>query len=175
MNNQVKKKARKIRMLILDVDGVLTDGRIIYDGSDNEFKNFNVQDGFGMVLLHRAGINSGIITAKGSGALVKRAKEMEITNLYQNISDKLKTYNRILKRFGLKDKEICYIGDDLMDLPVLNRVGLAVSVADGVSEVKKKAHYITGKKGGRGAVREVVEIILKAQGKWAGVTDKYRG
>jgi len=162
-------------MLILDVDGVLTDGRITYDGRDNEFKNFNVQDGFGMVLLHRAGVNSGIITAKASGALMKRAGEMGITNIHQNISDKLKAYNRILKRFGLKDKEICYVGDDLMDLPVLNRVGLAVSVADGVSEVKKKAHYVTGKKGGRGAVREVVEIILKAQGKWAGVTGKYRG
>ncbi len=174
MNEQVKKRARKIKMLILDVDGVLTDGRIIYDGHGNELKNFNVQDGFGMTLLPRAGIKSSIITAKASAAMRRRAKEMEITKLYQNISDKLTAYNEILKVFALKDKEICYIGDDLMDLPVLNRVGLAVTVADGVTEIKKVAHYITGKKGGHGAVREMLEIILKAQGKWSEVTEKYR-
>jgi len=174
MNEQLKKRARKIRMFILDVDGVLTDGRIIYDNHGSELKNFNVQDGFGMTLLPRAGIKTGIITAKSSAAMKKRVEEMKITKVYQNISNKLTAYNEILKTFALEDVEICYIGDDLMDLPVLNRVGLAVTVADGVGEAKKAAHYITKKKGGHGAVREMVEIILKAQGKWAKVTEKYR-
>ena len=161
-------------MLILDVDGVLTDGRIIYDDHGNELKNFSVQDGFGMTLLRRAGIKSGIITAKASAAMRKRVEEMEITKVYQNISDKLMAYNEMLKIFALEDKEVCYIGDDLMDLPVLNRAGLAVTVADGAVELKKAAHYITEKRGGRGAVREVIEIILKAQGKWEELTKKYR-
>ena len=174
MNEQLKKRARKIRMLILDVDGVLTDGRIIYDNRGNALKNFNVQDGFGMTLLPRAGIKSGIITAKASLAMKRRAEEMKITKVYQNISDKLTAYKEILKTFALEDEEVCYVGDDLMDLPVLNRAGLAVTVADGVGEAKKAAHYITKKKGGHGAVREVIEIILKAQGKWAKVTEKYR-
>lgn len=153
-------------MLILDVDGVLTDGRIIYGNFGIELKNFDVKDGFGMLLLNRAGIKSTIITAKKSRLLMKRAKEMKVAGLYQNAFNKLKVYDDILKRFDLRDEEVCYIGDDLIDLPLLKRVGLAIGVKDGVAEIKKEAHYVTEKEGGKGAVREVIDLILKAQGKW---------
>ncbi|MEA3560225.1 MAG: HAD-IIIA family hydrolase [Candidatus Omnitrophota bacterium] len=170
----IEQRAKKIKMVVLDVDGVLTDGKIIYSGFGIEVKNFDVKDGFGIRLLHRAGIKTAVITAKKSRALLKRIKELQINRLYQNAFDKLKAYNDILKRFGLMNEDICYIGDDLLDLPLLKRVGLAVSVKDAVNEVKEIAHYVTEKKGGKGAVREVIDIILKAQGKWEKVTVRYR-
>ncbi|MEA3328273.1 MAG: HAD-IIIA family hydrolase [Candidatus Omnitrophota bacterium] len=170
----IEERAKKIKMLVLDVDGVLTDGRIIYNDFGVELKNFNVKDGFGMLLLNRAGIKAAVITAKKSRLLAKRMKEMWISRLYQNAFDKLEAYQDILKRFGLKNENICYIGDDLLDLPLLKRVGLAVGVKDGAEEVKTAVHYITETKGGKGAVREVIELILKAQGKWEEVTRRYR-
>ena len=170
----IEERAKKIKMLVLDVDGVLTDGKIIYNDLGIESKNFNVKDGFAMLILNRAGIKSAIITAKKSRVLVKRIKEMMINRLYQNAFNKLEAYRDILKRFGLADEDICYIGDDLLDLPLLKRVGLAVSVTDGVEEVKTAAHYVTEKKGGEGAVREVIELILKAQEKWEEATRRYR-
>ena len=161
-------------MVIFDVDGVLTDGRLIYDSSGGELKSFNAQDGLGVVLLRRAGIKTGIITGKQSQSLVRRAKEMGISTVYQNALDKLVVYHRLLKELKLRDQEICYLGDDLLDLPILRRVGLAVAVANAVEEVRKIAHYITANEGGRGAAREVVELILKTQAKWAEVTKEYR-
>lgn len=169
----LEEKARKVRALILDVDGVLTDGSIIYCNSGKELKVFNVQDGFGMSLLERAGIKSIIITAKKSRALIKRAKEMKVAKVYQNAIDKVRAYDQVLKNFKLSDEEVCYIGDDLIDLPILRRAGLAVVVSDGVDELKAIAHYVTEKEGGRGAVREVIDIILKAKGQWNEVTRGY--
>lgn len=169
----IEERARRVKMLILDVDGVLTDGRIIYCNSGDELKVFSVQDGFGMFLLRNAGIRSAIITAKRSKALLKRAREMGVAKVYQNAVDKERAYEEVLKRFKFKDEEICYIGDDLIDIPILKRVGFAVGVQDASSEVKTTCHYLTKKAGGRGAVREVIDIILKAQGKWEEVTRVY--
>jgi len=169
----IEERARRVKMLILDVDGVLTDGRIIYNNSGDELKVFSVQDGFGMFLLNKAGIRSVIITAKKSRALIKRAKEMKVVKVYQNAVNKERVYEEVLKRFKLKDDEVCYIGDDLIDIPILKRAGFAVGVRDGASEIKSTCHYLTKKAGGRGAVREVIDIILKAQGKWEEVTRVY--
>ncbi len=164
---------KKIKLLILDVDGVLTDGRIIYDNKANELKFFDVQDGFGIVLLKRAGIPSAIMTAKKSKIVSRRAKDFNIDHVYQNCFDKLETFEGILKKFNLSPKETCFIGDDLIDIPVLKRVGFAVSVPNAVEETKKAAHYITKAHGGRGAVREICDLIIKAQGRWQDIMARY--
>lgn len=173
MDTEVITRAKKIKLLILDVDGVLTDGRLVYSNYGDELKFFNVLDGFGLSLWHRAGLKTVIITAKKSKMVTKRAKEMHIDNIYQNAFDKLKTYEKILKKFNVKNEEVCYIGDDLIDLPILNRVGLAVAVANAVEEIINKVHYVTKHHGGKGAVREVIDFILKSQGKWKKITNKY--
>jgi len=170
----IKEKAKRIKFLILDVDGVLTDGKIIYDSQGREMKFFNVLDGLGLVLLRRAGIKSAIITAKASKVVKRRAKDMQIFKVYQNMSKKDEAYKEILRRSRLNDKEVCFIGDELIDLPVLRRVGLSVAVANAVPEVKKAADYITKRPGGSGAVREVIEIILKSQRKWKKILDTYQ-
>ncbi|PIV39278.1 MAG: hypothetical protein COS29_03495 [Candidatus Omnitrophica bacterium CG02_land_8_20_14_3_00__42_8] len=167
----MEERAKKIKLLILDVDGVLTDGRIIYDNFGDEIKCFNVYDGFGMTLLHRAGIKSVIITAKKTRIVKRRAKDMHVAKVYSNY-EKLKVYEKVIKRFRVKDEETCFIGDDLIDLPVLKRAGLSIAPPEAMEEVKNICHYITKKSGGRGAVREVIEIILKAQGLWDKVTSE---
>jgi len=164
--------AKKIRFLILDVDGVLTDGRIIYDNFGDELKCFDVHDGFGMLLLHKAGIKSLIITARKTRIVKRRAKDMYITAVYSN-HRKLKVYKNVLKKFKAKDEEVCFMGDDLLDLPIIKRVGFAVAPPNAMDDVKKSAHYITRKQGGKGAVREVVEIIMKSQGMWDRVVSEY--
>jgi 3-deoxy-D-manno-octulosonate 8-phosphate phosphatase (KDO 8-P phosphatase) len=166
-------KAKRVKLLILDIDGVMTDGRIIYSIYGDELKFFDVQDGFGITLLSRAGIKSVIITAKRSGIVKLRARDMKVAKAYQGYSDKLAAFNKILKRFKVYPAEICFIGDDLIDLPVLKRVGLAVAVPNAVEEVKTSAHYVTSKMGGRGAVREICDLILKSQNKWDLATSKY--
>ncbi len=174
MTSQViEERARNVKMLILDVDGVLTDGSIIYADSGEELKNFSVRDGLGMSLLDKAGIKSIIITAKKSRALIRRAKEMGVARVYQNAVDKVKAYEQVLRAFKLTDEAVCYVGDDLIDIPILRRVGLAVGVADGSDELRDVVHYITRRQGGKGAVREVIDIILKAQGRWNEVTRVY--
>lgn len=170
----IEERAKKIRLLMMDVDGVLTGGHIVYDNYGDELKFFSVHDGFGIRLLQHAGIKTIIITANNSKVVRRRAKELKITKLYQRAIDKLKLYNKILKKFRLTDEEVCFIGDDLIDLPVLSRVGLSVTVPNGTLEhIKDKVHYITRLKGGEGAVREVIELILKSQDKWRTITEKY--
>ncbi|MCX5687875.1 MAG: HAD-IIIA family hydrolase [Candidatus Omnitrophica bacterium] len=169
----IEEKAKKIKLLILDVDGVLTDGRIIYDNFGDEIKCFNVHDGFGMTLLHRAGIKSVIITAKKTRIVERRARDMHVIKVYSDYR-KLKVYEKVVKKFKVKDEEVCFIGDDLIDLPVLKRAGLSVAPPEAVEEVKFFCHYITKKSGGKGAVRELVEIILKSQGLWYNVTAEYK-
>jgi 3-deoxy-D-manno-octulosonate 8-phosphate phosphatase (KDO 8-P phosphatase) len=168
----IEEKAKKIKLLILDVDGVLTDSRIIYDNFGDEIKCFSVYDGFGMMLLYRAGIKSVIITAKKTRIVERRARDMHVSKVYSD-HKKLKVYEEILKKFKVKDEEVCFIGDDLIDLPVLKRVGLSIAPPEAVDEVKKSCHYITKKSGGKGAVRELIEIILKSQGLWYNVTAEY--
>lgn len=162
----VNERARNIKLLVLDVDGVMTDGRIIYDNFGDEFKAFDVQDGFGLTLWCRAGLKSAIITAKKSRIVSRRAKVCHITKLLMNAKDKGAAYDKMLKSFGLSDGEVCFMGDDLIDIPIMRRAGLAAAVPYSRPEVKALAHYTTSAHGGRGAVREIIELILKAQGRW---------
>lgn len=162
-------RARKIQLLALDVDGVLTDGRIVLADLVGQHKNFDVHDGFGLILWRKAGLKSAIITAERSRVVTRRAEQMRVSWVAQYARDKRKAYERLRAHFHLPDAAVCFIGDDLLDLPVLTRVGLAVATANAVPEVRRHAHYVTRKPGGRGAVREVVELILKAQGRWVPV------
>jgi 3-deoxy-D-manno-octulosonate 8-phosphate phosphatase (KDO 8-P phosphatase) len=158
-------KARKIRMLLLDVDGVMTDGGIFLGSGSIELKKFHAHDGMGIALARAAGIMIGILTGRDSEAVRRRAKELEIDEIQQGTVDKEKGYEAILKKYCLKDEEIAYVGDDLLDIPILRRAGFSICVANGVEEAKKVSHYVTKKKGGDGAVREAVEKILIGKGK----------
>jgi len=169
----MKQRAKKIKMLILDVDGVMTGGEIIYDSKGGELKCFNVADGMGLGLLKQAGIKVAIITAKGCGAVLKRARDIGAVEVKQKAMDKLRPFRQILKKYNLNNQDICFIGDDLPDLPLLKRVGLAITVPNACAEAKKAAHYVTKRAGGKGAVREVVEIILRSQNKWQKVVKRY--
>jgi 3-deoxy-D-manno-octulosonate 8-phosphate phosphatase (KDO 8-P phosphatase) len=168
----IEERAKKIKLLILDVDGVLTDSRIIYDNFGDEIKCFDVHDGFGMTLLHRAGIRSVIITAKKTNIVMRRAKDMHVDKVYSSYK-KLDIYEKVIKKFKVKDEEACFIGDDFIDLPVLKRTGLSIAPPEAIEEVKNACHYVTKNSGGKGAVREVVEIILKSQGLWGRVINEY--
>ncbi|MGB9735119.1 MAG: KdsC family phosphatase [bacterium] len=163
--NVLKRKLKKIKFLILDVDGVLTDGKLIYNSEGIELKAFDVKDGYGLVRLRESGVKIGIITAKNSRIIEVRAKDLGIDELYQNIPDKLNAYEEIKLKYKLTDEEIAYIGDDIPDLGVLKRVGLSIAVNDAIDEVKKVADYVTEKKGGNGAVREVTDLIIEARGR----------
>jgi 3-deoxy-D-manno-octulosonate 8-phosphate phosphatase (KDO 8-P phosphatase) len=168
-------KAKAIKLIILDVDGVLTDGRIIYDDKGGELKCFDVKDGHGIKLLKRAGIEVGIISGRESRAVGYRARDLDISILYQRIFNKVEVYEKILKEKGLADNQVCFIGDDLVDIPLLKRVGFSVAVVDGSEYLKKVVDYVTVKDGGNGAVREVCELILKAKDKWNMLTENYFG
>ena len=165
----------KIRLLLLDVDGVMTDGRIIYDERGGEIKAFDVKDGHGIKLLQRAGIQVGIITGRQSPVVEVRARELGIDIVFQGVKDKLIPYTELLQTLGLRDEEVAYVGDDIVDLPVLRRVGFAATVADGLADLHPFVHYVTVHPGGRGAVREVCDLLLKGSGRWAGVTANYFG
>ncbi len=167
-------RAQRVRALVLDVDGVLTDGRIIYDEYGDELKCFDVHDGSGLFLWHRAGLVSAIITARKAKLITRRAKEMAIDFLAQKALQKLPVYEQFLKRFRLLPEQVCAIGDDLMELPLLRRVGFAVAVPNAVDEVKTASHYVTTRPGGRGAVREVIDFILKTKGLWDEAIQRYQ-
>ncbi|MBI3252966.1 MAG: HAD hydrolase family protein [Candidatus Omnitrophica bacterium] len=169
----MKERIQKIKLVIVDNDGVLTDGRIVFGDYGDELKFFDAQDGHGLAMLHRAGLVTLMVSGRKCRINSRRAKEMKITKLYQNIHDKLKIFEKIVKQFKMKPEEICYIADDLIDLPILSRVGLAVAVPNAVPEVKQIAHYVTERPGGRGAVRELADMILKTQDKWKAVTERY--
>jgi len=169
----MKEKASRIKLFLMDVDGVLTDGRIIMDNSGNEWKFFDVRDGHGIVLLHRIGVETGIITGRTSQAVTIRARELGIKHVLQGVHNKLESYELLKERLNLSDEEIAYIGDDVVDIPILKRVGFAVAVSDAHEDVKRFAHYITNAAGGRGAVREVAEYIIKAKGLWDEVISRY--
>lgn len=171
---EVVERAAKISVLLIDVDGVLTDGRIVYADYGDELKFFDVQDGAGLVFWHRVGLKSAIITARTSRLLKRRAKDMRIDHLVQGALLKLPVYEQILKKLRVQPEQVCAIGDDLMELPFLRRVGLAVAVPNAAPEVKAVAHYVTLRPGGRGAVRETVELILKAKGVWDQVLQRYQ-
>jgi len=162
----MKDALKKIKCVAMDVDGVLTDGRIIIDSNGVESKNFDVQDGFGIVFLRKCGIKTAIISARSSGVVAHRAKDLNIDKVYVGVYPKLRAYEQMLEEFQVKDQEVCFIGDDLADLAIMRRCGLSIAVANAVFEIKQIARHVTVKQGGRGAVREAIELILKAQGHW---------
>ena len=156
-------KAKAIKLLLLDVDGVLTDGSLIYSHEGYESKAFNTQDGFGLRMLQDSGVEVGIITARSSEALTRRSQDLKIGHLYQGSNNKLEAYKEIIRKTGRKPFEIAYMGDDWLDMVLLKRVGLAVAPANAVKEVKEMVHYTTEQSGGHGAVREACDLILEAQ------------
>jgi len=176
-SQQLRARARKIKLLLMDVDGVLTDGRFFYvprpGGGLIETKTFHSRDGLGFRLAHQAGLKTGFISGRVSPAVEYRAKELGVHFLKQNAREKLEPYREILREARLKDEQVCYMGDDIVDLPVLTRAGLAVAVADAHKLLRRHVHYVTRHLGGRGAVREVIELILSAQGKWDAVLEHY--
>lgn len=163
----VRKKAARIQLLLLDVDGVLTDGRIIIDDRGIETKQFHVRDGQGIALLLRCGIGVGFVSARKSASVRRRAKELGVHLVYEGVRDKLEAYGEIKRSLGLKDSQIAYVGDDVIDLPILRQAGLAVSVRDGWEGLRGVVDYVTSASGGQGAVREVAEMLLKTKERWS--------
>lgn len=163
---EVWDRAARIRLLVLDVDGVLTDGSIVYTDSGAEIKRFHVRDGHGMKMVQRAGIEVALITGRQSGALSHRAANLQVTQVFQGIRDKLAVLRSLQGSLGISPQETAVMGDDVVDLAMMQGVGLAVAVADAAPEVKDLAHWVTTIPGGRGAVRECCELLLKAQGVW---------
>jgi 3-deoxy-D-manno-octulosonate 8-phosphate phosphatase (KDO 8-P phosphatase) len=174
----VKKRAARIKVILMDVDGTMTDGGVTLqsqpDGSALEIKTFDAHDGQGLTLAHTAGLRTGCITGRESPALLRRAKEMKMEFIYMKIALKIPAYEEILAKAGVSDAEVAFIGDDLPDIPLLKRAGLAVAVGDAVPEVKKVVHYTTQALAGRGAVREAIEVILKSRGNWEQLIEKAR-
>ena len=166
-------KLADIRLLLLDVDGVMTDGGIIYDGNGLETKVFNVKDGHGIKMLQRYGIEVGIITGRTSLVVDIRAKELGIELVYQGSLKKLESYLDIKRRTGLADSQIAYMGDDVIDVPVMKQVVFAAAPSDALIEARNAAHYVTSLAGGRGAVREVCDLILRGRGLWDEVVARY--
>ncbi len=173
MDKKLKEKFKKIKLLILDVDGVLTDGKMVYDSEARQLKFFNVKDGLGVYLLKLMGIKSIILTADSSTVVKKRAQDMKVEEVYGQAYPKTKFYEEIKRKYKVKDSEVCFIGDDLLDLQLIKKVGLGIAVKDACPEVKRVADYITKKRGGRGAVREVCEFILKSKGLWKKALEKF--
>jgi 3-deoxy-D-manno-octulosonate 8-phosphate phosphatase (KDO 8-P phosphatase) len=173
-----KKRAKAITVFLMDVDGTITDGSVtllsLPDGSAQEIKTFDAHDGQGLGLAHTAGIRTGVITGRGSAALQRRAKELKIEFVYEHQAQKTAAFEEILKKTGATEAMVAYLGDDLPDITIMKRVGLAVAVGDAAPEVKRVAHHVTRAIGGKGAAREVVELILKSKGIWEEMIDKAR-
>jgi 3-deoxy-D-manno-octulosonate 8-phosphate phosphatase (KDO 8-P phosphatase) len=169
----IERRASRIKLLLMDCDGVLTDGRLWLTEDGDEQKAFNTHDGLGLSLLHRAGLKSGIITGRTSKAVTRRAQGLGIEFVRQGEPRKIAAFEQLLKQAAVDENEVAFVGDDLPDIPIMQRVEFAVAVADAVEETRSVAHYVTLARGGRGAVREVVEIILKSQGRWHELLDEY--
>ncbi|HEV2915959.1 MAG TPA: HAD hydrolase family protein [Pyrinomonadaceae bacterium] len=170
---EIERRAARIKLLLMDCDGVLTDGRIQLVGDGDEQKSFHTRDGHGLVLLHRAGLSSGIISGRTSTAVSRRARELGVTYLRQGALDKIKDFEDLLAEAEMEESEVAFIGDDVTDIPLMARAEFAIAVADAVPETRAAAHYVTELPGGYGAVREVAEIILKAHGHWADLMKRY--
>jgi len=168
-----EEKAAKVKMIILDVDGVMTDGRVVIGDDSTESKFFDIKDGFGISLAHRVGIKTAIISGRKCDATTKRAKELGIEEVHQNIFVKMDCYKEIKQKYNLKDENFAFIGDDLIDLPMLSVVGFSGAVADATSCLIERVDFVSSKKGGRGAVREFIEFIIKANGLWEKAVERY--
>jgi 3-deoxy-D-manno-octulosonate 8-phosphate phosphatase (KDO 8-P phosphatase) len=173
ISKEVRESAARVKLLVLDVDGVLTDGRIVMDHKGREIKAFNVRDGHGLRLLREAGIEVAILTGRNSPVVQKRAEDLGIFWVRQGVHDKVGAYQEIARELGITDEETCFIGDDVVDIPLLKRVGIPIVVGDGAPEAKRFARYVTQSSGGKGAVREVCDLLLQAQGKWEAVLRRY--
>jgi 3-deoxy-D-manno-octulosonate 8-phosphate phosphatase (KDO 8-P phosphatase) len=171
--DEVERRAARVRLLLMDCDGVLTDGRITLLENGDEEKSFHTRDGHGLVLLHRAGLQSGIISGRTSGAVERRARDLKIAHVRQGTWDKIKDFDEVLLAAGVGDDEVAFVGDDVTDIPLMRRSQLSVAVADASPETLAHAHYVTRLPGGFGAVREVCELILKAQGRWEELMKRY--
>lgn len=169
----IRARAARLRLLILDVDGVLTDGRLYLGDDGQEYKAFDSRDGHGMVLLQEGGVRLAVITGRTSNVVQMRMASLGVTEVHQGCRDKLPVYAALRERLGLADEAVGYVGDDVVDLPIMRRVGLAVAVADAQSLVRQHAHWCTQARGGRGAVREVCELILAAQGRLDPLMERY--
>ncbi|HEB97390.1 MAG TPA: 3-deoxy-manno-octulosonate-8-phosphatase KdsC [Sedimenticola thiotaurini] len=171
--DELQRRAARIRLVVFDVDGVLTDGSLYLGDDGQEYKAFNSKDGLGMKLLQSTGVEIGVITARTSQVVALRMESLGIRHLYQGRQDKLPAFLELLDRLGLEPEQAAYVGDDLLDLPIMARVGLAVTVQDAHHEVVRRAHWQTRASGGRGAAREVCELLMQAQGSWQGVLERF--
>ena len=169
---ELEARARRVRLLLLDVDGVLTDGRILIDDRGGEAKAFSIRDGAAIVWARREGIEVGFLSGRPSGATTRRAAELGVTLVAQVGPDKRQALGKLLTTAGVQDDEVAYMGDDLMDLAVFARVGLSASPADAAPEVQARADWVSGAAGGHGAVRELIEVLLKARGRWDAFIDE---
>ena len=167
----IQEKASNIKLLLFDVDGVLTDGKILLHPDGTESKQFDIKDGTGLVWAQRAGLKVGVLSARSSGATTQRAAQLGITIVHQGVASKIRAYDDILRRHGLTDAEVAYMGDDVLDLPILRRAGLTASPSDAVDEVRARVDYVSRAPGGAGAARDLVELVLKAQDRWARLLD----
>jgi 3-deoxy-D-manno-octulosonate 8-phosphate phosphatase (KDO 8-P phosphatase) len=178
ISRALKKRAAQIKLLLMDVDGTMTEGGVTLlsqsDGTALEIKTFDAHDGQGLTLAQTAGLRTGCITGRESSALLRRAHEMKMEFIYMNQPVKMPAYEEILQKAGVSNSAVAYVGDDLPDIPLMRRVGLAVAVGNAVPEVKKAAHYTTKASAGHGAIREAVELVLKSQGVWEAMIDKAR-
>jgi 3-deoxy-D-manno-octulosonate 8-phosphate phosphatase (KDO 8-P phosphatase) len=161
-----QERAARIRLVLFDVDGVLTDGTVLFHADGTESKRFNIRDGIAMVWTERAGITVGLLSARFSPTTTHRAAQLGITLVHQGVADKLEAYDAIRQQTGVDDRLVAYMADDILDLPVLGRVGLAAAPADAAREVRERVHWVSPSGGGAGAVRELLELILRAQGRW---------
>ena len=169
----IDEKAAKIRLVVFDVDGVLTDGKVLLHADGSESKVFDIKDGTGIVWAQRLGLTVGFLSARASSATAQRAAQLGITLVHQGVASKLETYEQIADSLMLDDDEIAYMGDDILDLPVLSRVGLAAAPADAADDVRSRVHWVAKAKGGAGAARELIELILRSKGLWDEVIATY--
>ena len=171
--DEVESRAARVRLLLLDCDGVLTDGRITPVEGGEELKSFHTRDGHGLVMLHRAGLRSGIISGRKSRLVELRAADLGVSFVRQGALDKVEAFESLLAEAGVEAAHAAYVGDDVVDIPLMRRCALAVAVADATPDTRDAAHYVTRLPGGFGAVREVCELILKAQGRWDELMKRY--
>ena len=171
--SHVVQKAKRTKLILFDVDGVLTDGTVMLHGDGTESKTFHIRDGIAMVWAQRSALKVGLLSARHSPATAQRAAQLGITLVYQGVASKVETYEQIVGDMVMTDAEVAYMGDDIVDLAVLGRVGLSAAPADAVDEVKSRVDWVSAFGGGRGAARELVEVVLRAQGLWESIVEMY--
>ena len=173
IQGSVEKRAARVRLVLFDVDGVLTDGRVVLHGDGRESKQFHIRDGIVMVWAQRVGLKVGLLSARLSATTTERAAQLGITLVHQGVPSKIDAYDEIVGDIGLNDEEVAYMGDDIVDIAVLSRVGLAAAPADAVAEVRERVHWVAPSPGGAGAARELLELVLRAQGRWDAIVRSF--